>query len=108
MFRAAVFAFLLALSTVGFAQSPTTQSTAFLTMFARSFMPGRSGQIMIVPREGEVITRDEPTARYMHGSPWTYDSAIPLFFAGPLIQPGVHAVPARQQDVAVTVARALG
>jgi hypothetical protein len=108
MFRGAVFAFVVALSAVGSAQNHPPDSAAFLSMFARSYVPGRSGQIMIVPREGDVLTRDEPTTRFMHGSPWSYDTRIPLFFVGPQVTPGVHTTPARQQDVAVTVARALG
>lgn len=80
----------------------------FLTMFARAYVPGRSGQLMIVPHQGEIMTRDEPTARFMHGSGWTYDTAIPVFFVGPQIAAGIHTTPARQQDIAVTLARALG
>ena len=44
----------------------------------------------------------------MHGSPWPYDSAIPLFFVGSQIVPGIRATAASQQDVAVTLAAALG
>ena len=42
----------------------------FLEMFARAYFPGRTGQIMIVPREGDIITRRDPDVPYMHGSPW--------------------------------------
>ena len=41
----------------------------FLEMFARGICPGRSGQVMVVPRQGDIITRDEPGILYMHGSP---------------------------------------
>jgi hypothetical protein len=44
----------------------------------------------------------------MHGSPWNYDADIPLLFVGPQVVPGVHATAAAQQDVAVTLAAALG
>ena len=54
----------------------------FLEMFARAYFPGRTGQLLIVPREGDFITRPTDVA-FMHGSPWTYDVAIPLMFAGP-------------------------
>jgi hypothetical protein len=82
--------------------------TQFLEMFARGYFPGRSGQVMVVPRQGDIITRDEPDIRYMHGSPWPYDTSIPLFFVGKNIRPGSYTVPAAQQDVAVTVASILG
>src|SRR5712692_11486357 len=56
----------------------------FLEMFARAYFPGRTGQLLIVPREGDFITR--PDVAYMHGSPWTYDVAIPLMFVGPAVR----------------------
>ena len=45
---------------------------------------------------------------YMHGSPWPYDVAIPLIFAGPAVKSGVYPGAASQQDVAPTLAAALG
>ncbi len=80
----------------------------FLQRFARAYYPGRSGQLMIVPREGEILTRPEADIAFMHGSPWPYDANIPILFAGPQVTPGAFAAPAAQQDVAVTVAAALG
>jgi len=80
----------------------------FLEMFARAYYPGRTGQLLIVPREGDFITRPEPNYAYMHGSPWTYDVSIPLMFAGPAVRTGVYSMPAVQQDVAPTLAAALG
>jgi type I phosphodiesterase/nucleotide pyrophosphatase len=79
-----------------------------LDMFARAYFPGRTGQLLIVPREGEFITRPDPDVAYMHGSPWAYDVSIPLMFVGPAVKTGVYAMPAVQQDVAPTLAAALG
>jgi len=82
---------------------------AFLPTFARSFYPGRSGQIMIVPREGHFITRDDPANAFMHGSPWGYDARVPLIFHGPgHVRRGAFPVPARHQDIAPTLAAMLG
>src|SRR5581483_860750 len=78
----------------------------FLEMFARAYFSGRTGQLLIVPREGDFITRAD--VAYMHGSPWTYDVAIPLMFAGPMVITGTYSTPATQQDVAPTLAAALG
>src|ERR1700730_15925562 len=78
----------------------------FLEMFARAYVPGRTGQLLIVPREGDFITRAD--VAYMHGSPWTYDVAIPLMFVGPAVRTGSYSIPAVQQDVAPTLAAALG
>jgi len=44
----------------------------------------------------------------MHGSPWGYDVSIPLMFVGPAVRRGAYSVPAVQQDVAPTLAAALG
>ena len=80
----------------------------FLEMFARSYFPGRSGQLMIVPREGDFITRPDPDVPFMHGSPWAYDVEIPLMFVGPAVKTGIYSMPAAHQDVAPTLAAALG
>jgi hypothetical protein len=80
----------------------------FLEMFARAYFPGRTGQLLVVPREGDLITRPDPDVAYMHGSPWEYDVAIPLMFAGPAVRTGLYSMPAVQQDVAPTLAAALG
>ena len=80
----------------------------FLEMFARAYFPGRNGQLMIVPREGDIVTRPDADVAYMHGSPWAYDVSIPLMFAGPAVKAGVYSLPAVQQDVAPTLAAALG
>ena len=81
----------------------------FLTMFGRAYYSGRSGQIMLVPREGDFITRDEPAYRFMHGSPWDYDARIPLlFFGAPFIRRGAYTNAAVQQDIVPTLAALLG
>ena len=80
----------------------------FLDMFARAYFPGRTGQLLIVPREGDFITRPDPDVAYMHGSPWAYDVSIPLMLAGPAVRAGLYSMPVVQQDVAPTLAAALG
>jgi len=52
----------------------------FLEMFARAYFPGRTGQLLLVPRKGDFITRSDPDYTYMHASPWWYDVSIPLMF----------------------------
>jgi len=81
-----------------------------LQMFARSYFPGRSGQIMIVPREGSIIvSRKDPAVKFMHGSPWSYDTRIPLLLYGAAhVRKGTFPTRARQQDVMPTMARVLG
>jgi len=89
--------------------APGAERQRWLRMFARGYFPGRSGQIFVVPREGDVITDRDPLYGFMHGSPWDADVHIPLLLHGaPFVTPGVHGGPARQQDVAPTLAAAVG
>ncbi len=94
------------------AATATTSDAAvrqrILEMFARAYFPGRTGQLLIAPRDGDFITRPEPDVTFMHGSPWTYDVDIPMLFAGPAVKPGVYPFSSVQQDVAPTLAAALG
>jgi len=39
------------------AERVRVERAAALEMFARAYYPGRSGQIMVVPREGDILTR---------------------------------------------------
>ena len=73
-------------------------------MFARGYFPGRSGQVFVVPSEGEVITERDPLYQFMHGSPWDYDTHIPiLFYGAPFISKGERNEPVSQQDIAPTL-----
>lgn len=90
-------------------QRATTEHDDWLRMFARGYFPGRSGQLFFVPREGDFIIDKDPLYEFMHGSPWPYDSHIPLLLHGAAhITPGVIETPASQQDVAPTLAALLG
>ena len=77
-------------------------------MFARGYFPGRSGQIFFVPREGDFVVDKDPLYEFMHGSPWPYDSHIPLLFHGRAhVRPGVIDAQVSQQDIAPTLASLL-
>jgi len=89
------------------AASPLRQR--WLEMFARGYFPGRSGQIFLVPREGDFITEHDPLYLFMHGSPWDYDTRIPLLFHGaPFVKPGQWKDAAAQQDIAPTIGALIG
>ena len=97
------------------AASPAARPTAsalrqrWLEMFARGYFPGRNGQVFLVLREGDIITERDPLYRFMHGSPWDYDTRIPILFHGaPFVTPGTFADPAAQQDIAPTIGRIIG
>src|ERR1051326_1689550 len=92
----------------GRAQQAPDRKREFLQMYARAYYPGRSGQIMLVPREGDFATLNEPASRFMHGSPGSYDANVPLmFFVPPFIRRGAYANAAVQQDIAPTLAKLL-
>jgi hypothetical protein len=78
-------------------------------MFARGYFPGRSGQVFVVPKQGSFVTSHDPLYNFMHGSPWEYDTHIPvLLYGGPFIKPGSFPAAAKQQDVAPTVGALIG
>jgi hypothetical protein len=90
-------------------RAATSQREQWLEMFARGYFPGRSGQLFVVPREGEIITERDPLYRFMHGSPWDYDTKIPiLFYGAPFIRQGIWNDAAAQQDIAPTLGVLIG
>ena len=89
--------------------APGDQRDAWLRQFARGYFPGRSGQVFMVSREGEFIVDHNPLYAFMHGSPWPYDTHIPLLLYGPpFIRTLVSNEPVSQQDVVPTLAALLG
>ena len=81
----------------------------------RSFHPTRSGNIHMVPEQYWFLHSTEEAEKMgigsiaaIHGSPWAYDTFVPIFFAG-------HSVPAQiigrrvaPTDIAATLAAYLG
>jgi hypothetical protein len=87
----------------------TSLRQQWLDMFARGYFPGRSGQVFVVPQQNWFVTTKDPLYRFMHGSPWDYDTRIPLLFYGsPFVKTGSHSVAAKQQDLAATVSAIIG
>jgi hypothetical protein len=82
----------------------------WLEMFARAYFPGRSGQVFYVPHEGDFLLERNPDPLYMfmHGSPWSYDTHIPMVLYGPgFVRQGAWAEPVAQQDLTPTLAALL-
>lgn len=78
-------------------------------MFARGYFPGRNGQVFVVPKSGWFVTSHDPLYPFMHGSPWDYDTHIPVLLYGPpFITAGTHTTAAKQQDVAPTIGAMIG
>jgi arylsulfatase A-like enzyme len=67
----------------------------------------RSGDIYII-QEPYWFLFDKGPVRAMHGSPWRFDTHVPIIFMGPGIQPKtVHRL-VHPVDVAPTIAALLG
>ena len=96
----------MATASASAAELPLGKRDAFLPAFARSYYQGRSGQIMVVPREGHFITGTDP---FMHGSPWAYDARVPLILHAPRhVRAGTYGESVRHQDIAPTILSVLG
>jgi arylsulfatase A-like enzyme len=67
----------------------------------------RSGDIYIV-QEPYWFLFDEGPIAAMHGSPWRYDTHVPIIFMGPSIQPQTIHRLVHPVDVAPTIAAILG
>jgi hypothetical protein len=71
---------------------------------ALSFFPGRSGDLIVVPRENWLLSATGTT----HGSLHPYDQRVPVLLYGAGIRPGVRNDAATPADLAVTVASLVG
>ena len=84
------------------------EPAGYLDRFARSYMAGRSGQIFYVVEPGYYLTFR--WLDYNHGSPWDYDSRVPLVFYGPgqVRRRVLEGTGAQPYDIPATLAAALG
>jgi predicted AlkP superfamily pyrophosphatase or phosphodiesterase len=65
------------------------------------------------PRSGDVFVLQEPyylfdTTGTSHGTPYVYDTEVPVLFWGPGIKPGTYAASIAVNDIAPTLAALLG
>jgi predicted AlkP superfamily pyrophosphatase or phosphodiesterase len=77
----------------------------------RSFHPIRSGNIHMVPEHYWFLHSTEEaekmgieTIAAIHGSPWKYDTYVPVFFAGNGVSAQTVSRPVGPQDIAATIA----
>ncbi|MFC1580611.1 alkaline phosphatase family protein [Thermodesulfobacteriota bacterium] len=83
------------------------QSSRVLEQIQRNFHPSRSGDIYVAQEPYWFLYSKGPIAA-MHGSPWQYDTHVPVIFAGPGIpSKRVHRL-IHPVDVAPTIAAFLG
>jgi predicted AlkP superfamily pyrophosphatase or phosphodiesterase len=72
----------------------------------RSFYPDRSGNIYCVLRPYVLPVRQ--VVGTTHGSPWPYDTRVPILWFGAGIRPGVYPNEAAVTDIAPTLSVLLG
>jgi predicted AlkP superfamily pyrophosphatase or phosphodiesterase len=77
----------------------------------RSFHPVRSGNIHMVPEHYWFLHSTEEAEKMgiekiaaIHGSPWKYDTYVPIFFAGNGVLAQTISRPVGPQDIAATIA----
>ena len=73
---------------------------------ALSYFPGRSGDIIIVPKPGWIFTLSG--ANTTHGSASADDQRVPVLFYGSRIKPGIYTQAATPADIAPTLAAVTG
>jgi arylsulfatase A-like enzyme len=83
------------------------QTTPILTQIRRNYHPSRSGDIYVVQYPYWFMFDKGPIAA-MHGSPWRYDTHVPIIFAGPGVPPQKSHRLVHPADVAPTLAACLG
>lgn len=84
---------------------PTDQKRPFMTRYQRSFQAARSPDVVLRYKQWNLVdARERGTS---HGSPYAYDTHVPVLFFGAGVQAGQHAQPAGTVDVAPTLAALL-
>lgn len=80
-------------------------SDAFTEVFKRSYHPGRSGDLLLRVSEDVLLAFDKTGTT--HGTPYPYDTHVPLIFWGADFKTGLNARAARVTDLAPTCAKLL-
>jgi len=81
-------------------QSARESSDRLLRAAALSHFPGRSGDIIIAPKEKWLMS----TAVTTHGSQYAYDQRVPVLFFGATVRPGRYVDEATPADLVPTLA----
>ena len=83
--------------------------TVLMRSVLRNFHPKRSGDIYLVFEPNVFINDfDGLIVASTHGSPWRYDTFVPVIFAGAGLSPEKVSRPVTPYDIATTVATYLG
>ncbi|MDJ0992326.1 MAG: alkaline phosphatase family protein [Dinoroseobacter sp.] len=86
---------------------PEQQGHTLQEQIRRNYHPARSGDIYVVQTPYAFLFEDGPIS-VMHGSPWRYDTHVPILVAGPGIAPALVDRRVATVDVAVTLSTLFG
>ncbi len=82
-----------------------TPDRAFLTRYRNGYYPDRSGDIIFRFKENYLVKEGFGTT---HGSPYDYDTQVPLLFMGEGVKAAIHQTKVETADAAPTLADLLG
>lgn len=85
-------------------ESARTSKDPQVRAAALSYFPGRSGDIIIIPKENWLLAASVTT----HGTLYSYDQRVPVLFYGAGIRPGAYNDPSTPADIAATLASMVG
>lgn len=83
-----------------------TDGRALMELYVHNYYPDRGADVILCPKEYTLITSSKFGTS--HGSPYHYDTHVPLVFAGAGISPARHEEKVRTVDIAPTLAALLG
>ncbi len=86
---------------------PTLTDDDLVARIRRNTHPSRSGDIYVVQEPYWFLYEKGPIAA-MHGSPWRYDTFVPILFAGPGIAPQTIQRRVHPADIAPTLSSYFG
>ncbi|MCZ6515346.1 MAG: alkaline phosphatase family protein [Acidobacteria bacterium] len=82
--------------------------TPMMRKVQRAFHPERTGDVIIVQNQFWYLHPKAEAYSAMHGSPYSYDTYVPIIFYGPGIRPRTIHRPVAPADIAATLASYLG
>lgn len=74
----------------------------------QSFHPTRSGHVLVIPSQHWYLYPEATSHAAMHGTPYAYDTFVPIFVAGGALKPATIRRPVQPEDLASTVGAILG
>jgi hypothetical protein len=81
--------------------------TALMRSVQRAFHPERSGDVTLIQQQFWYMDAERDRYATTHGSPYSYDTFVPMIFAGPGIKPRVIARDVEPASIAPTLAAVL-